>query len=143
MSCFICVTYAVIFCTHTKSRKDINEIQRHEEESSRVYKSIILLNKFITLAKHILGEVQSNHSWVRSRFCKFSCEQATATAYIKKYTTSNWLEIILSHLKLMKPTTDQKNIHKKWLCSIVNTWWINIASLLIETEIYYTTGHVG
>jgi len=30
--------------------------------SLRVEESIILLNKFIALAKHILGEVQSNYS---------------------------------------------------------------------------------
>ena len=68
--------------------------------SLRVEESIILLNKFIALAKHILGEVQSNYSWVCPRFCKFPSKQATSAADIKKDTSSNRLEILLSHLKL-------------------------------------------
>lgn len=81
-------------------------------ESLRIEESTILLNEFIALAEHILREVQSNHSWVCPRFCKLPSKQATATADIKKDTTSNGLQIVLSHLKLTMPADPKRDMHK-------------------------------
>ena len=86
---------------------------RNRTESLRIEESIILLNEFIALAKHILREVQSDHSWVCPRFCKLPSKQATATADIKKDTTSNGLKIVLSHLKLTMPADPKRDMHKR------------------------------
>jgi hypothetical protein len=82
---------------------------KNRKESSRIKESIILLSESITLAEHVLGEVQSDYSRVCPRFCKFSGKQATAAADVKKDTTSNRFEIILNHLKLTMPVKDEKN----------------------------------